>query len=137
MQKSERDKLSSGVIGAAIEVHRYLGPGPRESSYEERLCFELGPRGIAHTRQVPLPIVFKGHRLDCGYRMDLVVEARLIVELKSLDQLMRLHEAQLLANLRLSGLQIGLFLNFNVPLLKHELRRHALSPSARSAVDLS
>jgi GxxExxY protein len=133
MQNMERDPVSDGVIGAAIEVHRHLGPGLLESAYEECLCFELAQRGIAHQRQVPLPIVFKGHRLDCGYRLDIVVERRLIVEVKSVDQLMRIHEAQVLTYLRLSGLQTGILLNFNAVLLKHGLRRYTQTSSARSA----
>jgi len=140
MQETERDRVSDRVIGAAIEVHRHLGPGLLESAYEECLCFELVRRGVAYERQVPLPVVFKGHRLDCGYRMDIVAEQQLIVEVKSVDQLMRIHEAQVLTYLRLSGLQTGLLLNFNAVLLKHGLRRYQLSASARSAcsaVDLA
>lgn len=140
MTLEQRDRLSDAVIGVAIEVHRCLGPGLLESSYEECLYFELAHRGVMHARQLALPIVFKGHRLDCGYRMDLVVEQRLIVEVKSVERLIRLHEAQILTYLWLSGLKTGLLLNFNVPLLKHGLRRYTLSSSAhsvRSAVDLT
>ncbi len=133
MHQTERDEVSGRIIGAAIEVHRHLGPGLLESTYEECLCFELNERGIAYDRQVPLPIVFKGHRLDAGYRMDIVVEQQLIVEVKSVDQLMRIHEAQVLTYLRLSGLQTGLLLNFNTVLLKHGLRRYKSTTSARSA----
>jgi GxxExxY protein len=133
MQQTQRDEVSGRVIGAAIEVHRHLGPGLLESAYEECLCFELHERGIAYVRRVPLPIVFKGHRLDAGYRMDIVAEQQLIVEVKSVDQLMRIHEAQVLTYLRLSGLRTALLLNFNTVLLKHGLRRYKLSTSARSA----
>jgi GxxExxY protein len=119
-----------------VQPSRSIGQGLLESAYEECLCFELHERGITHARQVPLPIVFKGHRLDAGYRMDIIVEQQLIVEVKSVDQLIRLHEAQVLTYLRRSGLQTGLLLNFNTVLLKHGLRRYKLSSSARSAVDL-
>jgi GxxExxY protein len=136
MQQTERDEVSGRVIGAAIEVHRHLGSGLLESAYEECLCFELHERGITYDRQVPLPIIFKGHRLDAGYRMDIIVEQQLIVEVKSVDQLTPIHEAQVLTYLRLSGLQTGLLLNFNTVLLKHGLRRYKLSSSACSAVDL-
>jgi GxxExxY protein len=133
VQQTERDRVSDRVIGAAIEVHRHLGPGLLESAYEECPCFELSDRGVAYERQVPLAVVFKGHRLDCGYRMDIVVEQQLIVEVKSVEQLLRIHEAQVLTYLRLSGLQTGLLLNFNDVLLKHGLRRYVQSSSARSA----
>jgi GxxExxY protein len=133
MQQSFGTPLSKLLIGAAIEVHRQLGPGLLESSYEECLCFELAQRGVAHERQIPLPIVYKGHRLDAGYRIDLVVERTLIVEVKSVDQLVRIHEAQVLTYLRLSGLETALLINFNEVLLKDGLRRFALSSSARSA----
>jgi GxxExxY protein len=140
MPRTDNDPLSNIVIGAAIEVHRYLGPGLLESSYEECLCFELTQRGISHTRQVPLPIRFKGHRLECGYRLDILVEEKLIVEVKSVDQLNRVHAAQIPTYLKLSGLQVRLLLNFNVALLRHGLRRYVRSASACSAcsaVDLS
>jgi GxxExxY protein len=133
MRQSFGTPLSKLVIGAAIEVHRQLGPGLLESSYEECLCFELAQRGVAHERQIPLPIVYKGHRLDAGYRIDLVVERTLIVEVKSVDQLARIHEAQVLTYLRLSGLETALLINFNAVLLKNGLRRFAQSSSARSA----
>jgi GxxExxY protein len=108
----ERDPLTSRVIGAAIEVHRHLGPGLLESAYEECLCWELGEAGLAARRQVPLPVVYKGVRLDLGYRFDVVVEDRLLLELKSVDKLLPIHEAQLLTYLRLSELKTGLLLNF-------------------------
>ena len=136
MQQSYGTPLSNLVIGAAIEVHRQLGPGLLESAYEECLCFELAQLGGTHERQVALPIVYKGHRLNAGYRIDLVVERTLIVEVKSVDQLARIHTAQMLTYLRLSGLETALLINFNVALLKIGLRRFALSSSACSAVDL-
>lgn len=133
MREWPKNSLSERVIGAAIEVHRQLGPGLLESTYEACLCFELAQRGIACEQQVPLPVIYKGNRLDWGYRIDLLVERELIVEVKSVDQLVRIHEAQLLTYLRLSSLKLGLLLNFNAVLLKHGLRRYALSPSASSA----
>jgi len=133
MRQSFGTPLSKLVIGAAIEVHRQLGPGLLESSYEECLCFELLQLGVAHERQVALPIVYKGHRLDAGYRIDLVVERTLIVEVKSVDQLARIHEAQVLTYLRLSGFETALLIHFNAVLLKNGLRRFAQSSSARSA----
>lgn len=137
MEHSDTIPLSNVVIGAAIEVHRQLVPGLLESTYEECLCFELTQQAVTCQRQVPLPIVYKGHRLDAGYRIDLVVEHTLIVEVKSVDRLMRVHEAQLLTYLRLSRIETGLLINFNMPLLKEGLRRYALSSSASSAVDLA
>jgi GxxExxY protein len=118
-----RDPLTSRVIGLAIGVHRELGPGLLESAYEECLCFELKQNGIASGRQVPLPIVYKGMRLDCGYRMDIVVQGELIVEIKAVDQLLPIHDAQLLTYLRLSGHRVGLLMNFNTVVLKDGIRR--------------
>jgi len=117
------DQLSNGIIGAAIEVHRALGPGLLESAYEECLAHELRLRGIGFERQVPLPVIYKGVRLDCGYRLDLLVEDLVIVELKAVDALMPIHEAQLLTYLRMRGRWLGLLINFNTPALKHGLKR--------------
>jgi GxxExxY protein len=114
---TERDPLTDLVIGFAIEVHRHLGPGLLESAYEECLCYELGHKGVAFRRQVPLPVVYKSVRLDCGYRMDVVVDSRLILEIKSAERLMPIHEAQVLTYMRLSGIGTGLLLNFNTPVL--------------------
>jgi GxxExxY protein len=125
--------LTRRVIGAAITVHRQLGPGLLESAYEECLAFELTWNGIAHDRQVPLPLEYRGHRLNCGYQMDLVVEGQLIIEVKSVVQLMPIHEAQVLTYLRLSKLPIALLLNFNTVLLKQGIRRFALTDLAFSA----
>ncbi|MGE0423254.1 MAG: GxxExxY protein [Reyranellaceae bacterium] len=121
-----RDALSGAVIGLAIEVHRALGPGLLESAYEECLCFELQQAGIPFRRQVPLPVTYKAVKLDCGYRLDLLVEERLVVELKTVERLMPVHDAQLLSYLRLGGYRAGLLLNFNVPVLKDGLRRIVL-----------
>jgi GxxExxY protein len=117
--------LSNEVIGAAIEVHKNLGPGLLESAYEVCLSRELGLRNIPFERQKDLPIDYKGLRLDAGYRLDLLVDKRLIVELKTCDNLLPIHEAQLLTYLRLAGLNLGLLINFNVPLLKHGIKRIA------------
>jgi GxxExxY protein len=115
--------LTERIIGAAIEVHRHLGPGLLESAYEECLCFELSQNGIGFKRQVHLPIRYKGVLIDCGHKMDLVVENRIVVEIKAIDSLLPIHGAQLLTYLKSSGHQIGLLINFNVPVLKRGLKR--------------
>jgi GxxExxY protein len=115
--------LTKAIIGAAIEVHRALGPGLLESAYEACLAHELTLSGIAFERQKPLPVFYRGLEVDCAYRLDLVVEGIVIVEAKSVDQLHAIHQAQLLTYLRLSGLRIGLLINFNVPFLKNGIRR--------------
>tara|TARA_R110000796_G_scaffold108062_1_gene218946 strand:+ start:205 stop:591 length:387 start_codon:yes stop_codon:yes gene_type:complete len=120
------DPLTEKVIGLAIEVHRHLGLGLLESAYEECLCFELETNGIGHIRQVPLPVTYKNTKLECGYRMDLVVEDKLVIELKTVDRLLPIHEAQLLTYLKLSGLKTGLLLNFNSSVLKDGIRRLVL-----------
>ena len=117
------EKLTGEVIGAAIEVHRHLGPGLLESAYEECLCHEFHLRGLKFERQRPLPLEYKGIKLDCGYRMDIVVEEKVILELKVVDTIAPIHEAQLLTYLRLSGIKIGFIVNFNVPVLKNGIRR--------------
>jgi GxxExxY protein len=122
----DRDPLTEKIIGLAIEVHRALGPGLLESAYEECLCFELTENHIAFRRQVPLPVIYKSVRLECGYRMDLVVEGAVIVELKTVERLIPIHDAQLLTYLRLAGLKTGLILNFHAPVLKDGLRRMVL-----------
>ena len=109
-----------------IEVHRHLGPGLLESSYEECLCFELGKSGIAYARQVAPPVVYKTIRLDCSYRMDVVIEQQLVIEVKAVERIMPIHEAQMLTYLRLSGRKVGLLMNFNSVLLKDGLRRFVL-----------
>lgn len=123
----ENDPLTEKVIGLAIEVHRQLGPGLLESAYEECVCYELEQNGLAFSRQVPLPVVYKAVRLDCGYRMDVVVEGKVVLELKTVEQLMRIHEAQMLTYLKLSGIRVGLLINFNAALLKEGLRRLILA----------
>ena len=121
-----RDALSGAVIGHAIEVHRALGPGLLESAYEECLCFELKQAGIPFRRQVPLPVTYKAVRLDCGYRLDLLIEERLVIELKTVERLMPVHDAQLLSYLRLGGYRAGLLMNFNVSVLRDGLKRIVL-----------
>jgi GxxExxY protein len=111
------EDLTERVIGAAIEVHRALGPGLLESAYEECLCHELHLRGSRFARQVPLPVEYKGVNLDCGYRLDLVVEDVFILEIKCLEHVLPVHEAQLLTYMKMTGKRVGLILNFNVPVL--------------------
>lgn len=126
MAKLLHEDLTEAVIGAAIEVHRILGPGLLESAYEECLCHELTLRGIPFRRQVALPIVYKGVHLDCGYRMDLVVGDQVVVEVKTVDKLAPVHEAQLLTYLRLAGKSVGLLFNFHAETLKQGLKRMVL-----------
>ena len=117
------NQLSSKIIGAAIEVHKALGPGLLESAYEKCLCHELKLRGLLFDNQKPLPLVFKGEKLDCGYRLDIVVENAIILELKSCEKIEPIHKAQLLTYLKLSGLRLGLVLNFNVPVMRDGIKR--------------
>jgi GxxExxY protein len=119
----EINKLTGEVIGAAIEVHKALGPGLLESAYEECLCRELDLRKIAYERQKELPVEYKGVRLDCGYRLDVVVGDKLIVELKAVESLLPIHKAQLLTYLKLTGIKTGLIINFNVSALKDGVQR--------------
>ncbi len=118
--------LTEQVIGAAIEVHELLGTGLLESAYEECLAHELHLRKIAFERQKPLPVEYKGVRLECGYRLDLIVESRLVLELKAVERILPIHQAQVLTYLRLTGIKYGLLMNFHVPVLKEGLRRLAL-----------
>ena len=118
--------LTKTIIGAAIEVHRALGPGLLESAYEECLCEELKLRGIPFERQKPLPVKYKGKQLDCGYRLDLLVANAVVLELKAVDTLAPIHDAQLLTYLRLGGWKVGLLINFNVPVLREGIRRKVL-----------
>jgi GxxExxY protein len=121
--KEESNALSFGIIGAAIEVHRALGPGLLESAYEECLAHELSLRKIPFRRQVPLPIPYKGVRLDAGYRMDLVVKETIILELKAVEHVAPIHKVQLLTHLRFFGLWLGLLINFHVPVLQRGIHR--------------
>ncbi len=120
------EELTGQILGAAIEVHKVLGPGLLESAYEECLCHELEMRQIAFRRQVELPVEYKGLMLSCGYRLDLLVEDLVIVELKAVERLLPIHDAQLLTYLRLSGKRVGLLINFNVELLKNGIVRKVL-----------
>ena len=124
--ETQRDSLTEAIIGAAIDVHRILGPGLLESAYQECLCVELGLRNLRFSSQVALPVEYKGHHVDLGYRIDLVVENRIVLELKTVERLLPLHEAQLLTYLRLGHFSTGLLLNFNVPVLKNGVRRMKL-----------
>lgn len=117
------NEITERIIGACIEIHRQLGPGLLESAYEECLCHELALAGLKFERQKPLPVSYKGVKLDCGYRLDLLVEGQVIVELKTVDEIQPIHEAQLLTYLKLSGVNVGLLINFNVPVLKHGVNR--------------
>jgi GxxExxY protein len=118
------NELTHAIIGAAIEVHRLLGPGLLESAYEECLCKELYLRGLRFERQKAAPVVYKDVKLECGYRMDLLVENRIVVELKAIEQIGPIHEAIVLTYLKLSGKRIGLLINFNVAILKDGIRRY-------------
>jgi GxxExxY protein len=121
----EIDDLTREVIGAAIEVHKILGPGLLGSTYEECLCREMELRKIPYERQREVPIEYKGLKLDCGYRIDILVANRLILELKACESLQPIHEAQLLTYLKLTGIKLGLLINFNVPVLRQGIKRIA------------
>ena len=125
MELTELNQLTEKIIGAAIEVHKALGPGLMESAYEECLCRELALRKIPFERQRPLPVAYKGTKLDCGYRLDMLVAGSVVVEIKALEKVLPIHEAQLLTYLRLGGWKIGLLVNFNVPVLKSGIKRMA------------
>ena len=122
----EFDELSNRVIGCAIEVHRELGPGLLESTYEQCLAHEFNLNEIRFKVQHPLPVEYKGVRLDCGYRVDLLVEDKLIIELKSVEELKPIHEAQLLTYMRLARVKVGLLINFNVTKLRNGIKRFVL-----------
>ena len=122
----EFDPLSNKVIGAAIEVHRTLGPGLLESVYEQALAYELHSNGISVQTQVALPVAYKAVKLDCGFRLDLLVENQLVVEIKSIEALAPIHDAQLLTYLKLTGNKVGLLVNFNVSILKQGIKRLVL-----------
>ncbi len=124
MTEATRDRDITGeIIGAAIEVHRLLGPGLLESTYQSCLAWELQARGLDIVAQKPLPVIYRGNRIDCGYRIDLLVEGVVIVEVKSVQRLDRIHAAQVLTYLHLSGCRVGLLVNFNVRYLRDGIRR--------------
>ena len=120
------EELSEQIIGAAIEVHRATGPGLLESAYQAFLAHEFTLRGIRYTKEVPLPVVYKDVRLDCGYRMDFVIEDRIILEVKAVEKLIAVHEAQLLTYLKMTGMRIGLMINFNSAVIRNSLIRRVL-----------
>ena len=122
----EFDALSNRVIGCAIEVHRYLGPGLLESAYETCLAHELEGAGIPFQAQHTLPIAYKGLKLDCAFRVDLLVDGALLVELKAVERILNVHQAQLLTYMKLARIRVGLLINFNVPLLRDGLERFVL-----------
>jgi GxxExxY protein len=117
------NELTEKIIGSAIKVHRELGPGLLESAYEACLTFELTDAGLMVERQKSLPVIYRGIHLECGYRLDLVVEGKIILELKTVEKLSTIHSAQLLSYLKLSGLKIGLLMNFHSQLLKNGVQR--------------
>lgn len=120
-------ELTKEIIGAAIEVHKLLGPGLLESAYEECLSYELKQRGLSINRQQAVPVVFKDVKLDCGYRIDILVENKIVVEIKSIDALAPIHTAQVLTYLRFAKKEIGLLINFNVTLLKNGIKRYIMT----------
>ncbi len=115
--------LTEKIIGCAISVHRAIGPGLLESAYEECLCYELSECGLDFRRQVQLPVVYKQVKLDCGYKLDIIVENAIILEIKAVERLIAIHEAQLLSYLRMLNLKVGLLLNFHSPILKDGIKR--------------
>ena len=120
------DKLSNRVIGCCIEVHRELGPGLLESSYEQSLAHELNLQRISFEIQKPMPVIYKGVKLDCGYRLDILVNKELILELKAVETLTGVHKAQLLTYMKLSGIKAGLLINFNVSKVANGIKRFVL-----------
>lgn len=120
------DLISKEIIGSAIDVHRIIGPGMLESAYEECLTYELIQKRLKVDRQKPIPIVYKKIKLDCGYRLDLLVESKVIVEIKSIDFVLPVHEAQILTYMRFANIKIGLLINFKVTVLKNGLKRFVL-----------
>jgi GxxExxY protein len=122
-EKEELNRITQGIIGAAIEVHKHLGPGLLESAYEACTAFELIERGLQVEQQKPLPLLYKKVRLDCGYWLDIMVEEKVIVEIKAVDKLLPIHEAQLLSYLKLTKCKAGLLINFNVQKLVNGIIR--------------
>jgi GxxExxY protein len=123
MNKEEINGITQAIIGGAIEVHKELGPGLLESAYQACLAFELNERGMRVDSQKELPVVFRGVKIDCGYRLDLLVEDCVIVEIKAVEELAPIHEAQLLSYLKLTGVTVGLLINFHVPRLTQGVKR--------------
>jgi GxxExxY protein len=127
MNDSDLNKITDAVIGAAIEVHRRLGPGLLESAYHECLCKELSLRGVSFEREKPLRLEYKGLELECGYRLDILIANSVVVEVKAVENLIPVHEAQLITYLKLDGWKVGLLINFNVAVLKDGIRRKVLN----------
>lgn len=125
-ENKERDPRTGPIIRCAIEVHRSLGAGLLESAYEECLCHELHLRGLTFKRQVPVPVVYKGLSLDCGYQIDLIVQDEVVVELKAIEKVLPVHQAQLLTYMKLTQKTVGLLINFNVPILTQGISRRVL-----------
>ncbi len=125
-KKVEFSELSNKVIGCAIEVHRALGPGLLESAYQQCLCHELTLNQIAFEMEKPMPVNYKGCKLDCGYRIDILVENEIVIELKSIEQLKQIHEAQILSYMKLANVKYGFLINFNVTMLKDGLKSYVL-----------
>ena len=123
---AEVERTASAAVDAVVAVHRALGPGLLESVYEACLCHELHSRGVSFAKQVPVPVIYRGVRLDADLVLDLLVEDKLIVEVKAVDALTSVHEAQLLTYLKLTGLRLGLLVNFNVAKIRHGIRRMVL-----------
>ena len=122
----DENTISRHIVDAAIEIHRNLGPGLLESAYQQCLAYELATRGISFEMEKPIPVVYKGVKLDCGFRLDLLVAGLVVVEVKSVDELAPIHEAQTLTYLRLTGCKLGILLNFNVPLMRDGIKRIVL-----------
>lgn len=120
----ELNQITEAIIGCAIEVHRNLGPGLLESAYEECLAYELQNMGLKIERQVPVPVIYKEVKLECGYRIDILVENTIVIELKSIDALAPIHEAQILTYMKFANKPLGLLMNFNVTLLKNGIKRY-------------
>lgn len=122
-REAKLNKITETIIGAAMNVHRALGPGLLESAYEACMVYDLGQAGLKVERQKPLPIIYRNVTLDCGYRLDLMVESEIIVEIKSIEKLLPIHKAQLMSYLKLANCNVGLLINFNVEILKNGIQR--------------
>ncbi|MEW6202525.1 MAG: GxxExxY protein [bacterium] len=124
MNETEKiNKLTETIIGIAINIHRSLGPGLLESAYEACMVYDLAQAGLKVEQQKPLPIIYRDVKLECGYRLDLVIEDEIIIELKSIEKILPIHNAQLISYLKLSGCKVGLLINFNVEMLKDGIKR--------------
>ncbi|HEX9827412.1 MAG TPA: GxxExxY protein [Flavobacteriaceae bacterium] len=119
----DENELANKIIGMAIEVHKGLGPGLLESAYQECLFYKLQQAGLSTEKEKPMPLVFEGVKLDCGYRIDILVENKVVIELKSVEALNDVHLAQTLTYMKLGDYKLGLLINFNVTLLKHGIKR--------------